>query len=61
MFSFALGLWFVVETGLWLATVVWMVTRGVGWLRRITVQRWLERATGAVLIGFGLRLATEAR
>ena len=61
MFSLTLGLWFVVETGLWLATVVWMVTRGVGWLRRITVQRWLERATGAVLIGFGLRLATEAR
>lgn len=28
-FSFALGLWFVAETGLWLATVVWMVTRGV--------------------------------
>jgi len=61
MFSLTLGLWFVVETGLWLATVVWMVTRGVGWLRRTTVQRWIERATGAVLIGFGLRLATEAR
>ncbi len=43
----------------WLATVVWMATRGVGWLRRTTVQRWIERATGAVLMGFGLRLATE--
>jgi len=36
-----------------------MATRGVGWLRRTTVQRWIERATGAVLMGFGLRLATE--
>jgi threonine/homoserine/homoserine lactone efflux protein len=25
------------------------------------VQRWLERATGIVLIGFGVRLATETR
>ena len=58
-FSFALGLWFVAETGLWLTTVVWMATRGVGWFRRTTVQRWIERATGAVLMGFGLRLATE--
>jgi len=33
----------------------------VRWLRRPTVQRWLERVTGIVLIGFGLRLATESR
>jgi threonine/homoserine/homoserine lactone efflux protein len=25
------------------------------------VQRWLERVTGIALIGFGLRLATQAR
>lgn len=60
-FSLALGLWFVVETGLWLCAVVWMVSRGVGWLRRSSVQRWIERATGVVLIGLGVRLATEAR
>ena len=29
--------------------------------RRSAVQRWLERATGVVLIGFGVRLATESR
>src|SRR6202043_2681675 len=43
------------------ATPAWMVAHGVGWLQRSTVQRWLERATGVVLIGFGLRLATETR
>ena len=55
------GPWFIAETGAWLATLAWMAAHGVGWLRRSTVQRWLERATGIVLIGFGLRLATETR
>jgi threonine/homoserine/homoserine lactone efflux protein len=57
--SFGLGLWFVAETGIWLATLAWLATRGIGWLRRSAVQRWLERVTGIVLIGFGLRLALE--
>ena len=60
-FSLALGAWFIAETGLWLAVVAWLADRGVRWLRRPTVQRWLERITGIVLIGFGLRLATESR
>jgi threonine/homoserine/homoserine lactone efflux protein len=60
-FSFALGLSFVAETGLWLTTVVWMMNHGVGWLRHSSVQRWIERVTGVVLIGFGVRLATESR
>lgn len=59
--SLALGLWFAAETGAWLAAMAWMAARGVGWMRRPAVQRWLERGTGIVLIGFGLRLATEAR
>ena len=60
-FSLALGLWFIVETGAWLATVTWLVARGAGWLRRSAGQRWLERVTGLALIGFGLRLAASAR
>jgi threonine/homoserine/homoserine lactone efflux protein len=60
-FSLALGLWFIAETGLWLAVVAWLADRGARWLRRTAVQRWLERVTGIVLIGFGIRLATEAR
>jgi len=60
-FSLVLGAWFVMETGLWLALVAWLADRGMRWLRRPAVQRWLERFTGIVLIGFGLRLATESR
>ena len=60
-FSLVLGIWFIAETGLWLAIVAWLADRGVRWLRRPAVQRWMERVTGIVLIGFGLRLATESR
>jgi threonine/homoserine/homoserine lactone efflux protein len=38
-----------------------MVQRGVGWLTRPRIQRRLEQLSGLVLIGFGIRLATEAR
>ena len=61
LFTLGLGLWFIAETGAWLAVLAWMVARGAGWLRRSAVQRWLERATGVVLIGFGVRLAAETR
>ena len=61
LFPLVLGLWFIAETGAWLATLAWMAARGAGWLRRSTVQRWLERVTGVALIGFGLRLAAQAR
>lgn len=60
-FSFLLGVWFAVETGLWLAVIIWMVVRGVGWLRHPWTQRRLEKIAGVVLIGFGVRLATESR
>jgi threonine/homoserine/homoserine lactone efflux protein len=61
LFPLALGLWFIAETGAWLATLAWMAARGAGWLRRPAVQRSLERVTGVALIGFGLRLAAAAR
>jgi threonine/homoserine/homoserine lactone efflux protein len=60
-FSLLFGLWFIAETGAWLVALSWMVARGAGWLRGSAVQRWAERVTGVVLIGFGLRLAAEAR
>jgi threonine/homoserine/homoserine lactone efflux protein len=59
--SFGLGLWFVAETGVWLATLAWLAARGVRWLSRPGRRRWLERATGVVLIGFGVRLALGSR
>jgi threonine/homoserine/homoserine lactone efflux protein len=60
-FSFLFGSWFALETGVWLVILVWMVGRGVSWLNRPKIQRRMERLTGLVLIGFGIRLATETR
>lgn len=59
--SLLYGIWFALETGLWLVVLVWMVGRGVTWLSRAKIQRRMERLTGLVLIGFGIRLATEVR
>jgi RhtB (resistance to homoserine/threonine) family protein len=56
-----LGALFVVETGLWLIVLVWLVGRGTGWLSRRAVRQWLDRVTGVVLISFGIRVAAEAR
>ncbi len=60
-FSLLLGVWFALETGVWLMTLVWMTDRGVGWMSRPEIQRRLERVTGLVLVGFGVRLAIETR
>ena len=56
-----LGAVFVLETALWIIVLVWLVGRGTGWLSRQGVRRWLDRVTGVVLIGFGIRVAAEVR
>jgi len=56
-----LGAVFVLETALWLVVLVWLVGRGTGWLSRQGVRRWLDRVTGVVLIGFGIRVVAEVR
>ena len=57
--SLAFGAIFVVETAVYFALLLFLAGRITGWLRDTTVRRWLDRATGTVLIGFGLRLAVE--
>ena len=59
--SLALGAWFALETGLWLAAVVWMADHAKAWLSRPRWQRRLEQLTGLVLVAFGIRVATEGR
>ena len=56
-----LGAVFVLETALWIVVLVWLVGRGTGWLSRQGVRRRLNRVTGVVLIGFGIRVAAEVR
>ncbi|HET9653759.1 MAG TPA: LysE family transporter, partial [Kineosporiaceae bacterium] len=45
----------------WLAGIVLLVDRARGVLGRPAVRRRMERLTGAVLLGFGVRLALVAR
>ncbi|WP_026423004.1 LysE family translocator [Actinokineospora inagensis] len=53
------GLWVVVDT-LWYLLVIALLTRVMGWLRRDRVRVRLERLSGVVLIGLGIRLAIES-
>lgn len=55
----ALGLIFVIETAVYFALMLLFVERLTRWLSTERFRRRLNRATGAVLIGFGLRLAVE--
>jgi threonine/homoserine/homoserine lactone efflux protein len=57
----ALGLVFCTMTFAWLTGYAFAVARAGDFLRRSRVRAWLDRVTGAVLIAFGIRLATEAR
>ena len=55
----ALGLGFCSLTFLWLSGYAWAVARAGDVLRRPRIRRALDRATGVVLVAFGLRLAAE--
>jgi threonine/homoserine/homoserine lactone efflux protein len=61
LFALLLGLWFILEAGAWLAALTWLTSRGAAWLHRPAIARRLEGLAGVVLIGFGIRLATQAR
>lgn len=56
-----LGLIFCSITLAWLTLYALVVARVGDFLRRDRVRRALEAATGLVLVGLGLRLATERR
>jgi threonine/homoserine/homoserine lactone efflux protein len=57
----ALGLVFCVMTLVWLVGYSVVVAKAGDVLRRPRVRRTAEALTGVVLIGFGVRLATERR
>jgi threonine/homoserine/homoserine lactone efflux protein len=56
-----LGLLFCVMTLTWLTGYAFVVARVGDVLRRDRVRRSMEAVTGLVLVGLGLRLATERR
>ena len=55
----ALGVVFAAMTLTWLTGYAVVVAKAGGILRRGAVRRWLDAVTGACLVAFGLRLATE--
>jgi RhtB (resistance to homoserine/threonine) family protein len=57
----ALGAIFAVLTLLWLACYAMVVGGASALLRRPAVRKSLDRFTGVVLVGFGIRLAFERR
>jgi RhtB (resistance to homoserine/threonine) family protein len=56
-----LGAIFVAMTLVWLCAYALLAARASATLQRPAVARALERFTGVVLIGLGVRLATESR
>ena len=54
-----LGAVFVAETALYFTVLLLLAGRITGWMAHPRVQRRLDRATGLVLVGFGVRLAVE--
>jgi threonine/homoserine/homoserine lactone efflux protein len=54
-----LGLLFSTMTLVWLSAYAFAVAKAGDFIRRRLVRRTLEALTGVVLIGLGLRLATE--
>ena len=57
----ALGAVFVAMTAIWLSAYSFAAARLAGALQRPRVRATMDRITGVVLIGIGLRLATEHR
>jgi RhtB (resistance to homoserine/threonine) family protein len=56
-----LGGLFVLMTIVWLCCYAVAAAKASGWLQRPSVNAALDRLTGIVLVGLGLRLATEHR
>jgi threonine/homoserine/homoserine lactone efflux protein len=58
--TLGMGAVFVLLTGVYFALMLAFVQRLLGWLHNERHRRRLNRATGLVLIGFGVRLAVES-
>jgi threonine/homoserine/homoserine lactone efflux protein len=59
-FTLLLGAIFIVETALYFVVLLTASRAVTRWLRTPSIQRWVDRATGVILIGFGARLVLEA-
>jgi threonine/homoserine/homoserine lactone efflux protein len=51
----------VAVTAIWFSLVIWMAAKARRLLLRERVRAWLDRVTATILIGVGLKLASETR
>jgi len=58
--SILFGSIFIALTAAYFALLLTLAGRIIAWMRDPRLQRRLDRATGLVLVGFGLRLAVES-
>ena len=58
--TFALGAWFTVLTAVYFVGLIALSGTVATWMRSPRIRRRLDTLTGLVLVGFGVRLATEA-
>jgi threonine/homoserine/homoserine lactone efflux protein len=58
--SFALGVEFIVFSAVWFALLIVLAGTLSRWMATPHIRRRLDGVAGMVLIGFGVRLATEA-
>lgn len=59
--SLMLGGVFLAEGIVWLTAIVWLAARVSAILSRSGIRRRMERLTGLVMVGFGVRLAIGRR
>ncbi len=52
-----LALVHVVESIVWFSVLIWGTRLMKAWLERPAVKAWLDRITGGVLVGFGIKVA----
>jgi len=58
--TLALGTWYAVLSAVYFLGLVALSGRVSTWMRSPRIRRRLDALTGLVIVGFGLRLATEA-
>ncbi|MDP9117450.1 MAG: LysE family translocator [Actinomycetota bacterium] len=58
--SFLFGAIFILETAGYWVVLLSLATKVTAWMAQARTKRRLDTATGAILIGFGLRLAVES-
>lgn len=58
--TFALGTWYAVLSALYFLLLIALSGTVSAWMRSPRIRRRLDALTGVVLLGFGIRLATES-